>query len=105
MESVTEFDLLAAGVVILAVLAAWNTVWTSIKNYREAKRPRDDEKARLDALEKHVDNDNRRLNELEESNRLMLRAISQLIEHEVTGNHDGELRKVQQDINTYLINR
>lgn len=105
MEAFTENNLLTFGVVALAVLAIWNTVWTSIKNYREAKKPRDDLRAKLEAHDAMLKRDKARLDDLEQSSRLMLRAISQLIEHEVTGNHNDQLRQVQQDINTYLINR
>lgn len=105
MEALTGDNLLAFGVVALAIIAIWNTVWTAIKNYREAKKPRDDEKARLEAVEEHLDNDNKRLNSLEESNRLMLRGMVQLLEHEIDGNHTELLKDVKDDIETYLINR
>lgn len=105
MENVNAQSLATFALVALALLAIWNTVWTSVRNYREARKPRDEEKARLAEVEKHLDNDNRRLNELEQSNRLVLRALSQLIDHELDGNHTDKLEKARDDINEYLINR
>lgn len=106
METIfAQNNLLTFGVVLLAIVATWNTLWTGVRNYREAKKPRDDEKARLDAVEEHLDNDNRRLNELEGSNRLLLRAFSVMLEHEISGDHVEQLERVRDDINTYLINR
>lgn len=105
MEHVTETDILAAAVVILAIVAAWNTIWSGIKNYREARKPQNDLRATVEAHGKMLAKDKERLDELEESNRLLLRAISQLIEHELTGNHDDQLVSVKDDINKFLINR
>lgn len=76
-----------------------------VRTVREWTRPATDVGARLDAHDELLDKDNRRLGELEESNRLLLRAISQLIEHELTGNHNDQLKSVKDDINKYLINR
>lgn len=76
-----------------------------VRTVKEWTKPAMDVAGRLDAHDDLLAKDNRRLGELEESNRLVLRAISQLIEHEVTGNHEAELKAVKDDINRYLINR
>ena len=105
MAQLTEVDILAAAAVVLIIVTAWNTVWSGIKNYREARKPQNDLRAQVEAHGNMLAKDKERLDELEESNRLMLRAISQLIEHELTGNHDDQLTRVKDDINEYLINR
>lgn len=105
MENLNGQNLMTFGIVALAILAIWNTVWASYKNYREAKKPRDDEKARLAEVEEHLDNDNKRLNDLEQSTRLMLRGMVQLLDHEIDGNHTELLAAVRDDIETFLINR
>lgn len=76
-----------------------------VKTVREWAKPAVDVAGRLDRHDELLANDNKRLGELEESNRLMLRAISQIIEHEVSGNHTEQLKKVRDDINSYLINK
>lgn len=105
MEQLTGPNILTFAVVLLAIVAIWNTVWMGIKNVREARKPQNDLRAKVEAHDVMLARDKARLDDLEQSSRLMLRAISQLIEHEVTGNHNDQLRKVQEDINTYLINR
>jgi len=105
MEHLTGPDVLTFGVVLLAIVATWNTLWAGIKNIREARKPTDDLRATVEAHSAMLAKDKARLDDGDEMQRLLLRAISQLIEHEVTGNHDEQLRQVQQDINTYLINR
>ncbi|MBR1445457.1 MAG: hypothetical protein IJ586_00010 [Alloprevotella sp.] len=105
MESLTGPNLLTFGVVLLALVATWNTLWTGWKNVREARKPQDDLRAMVESHGKMLAKDKERLDDLEESNRLVLRAISQLIEHELTGNHNKQLTEVKDDINDYLINR
>lgn len=59
-------------------------------------------------LKKHdelLDNDKRKLDDHEESMKLVLRAQMTLIDHELTGNSVDRLREVKNDINAYLINR
>lgn len=96
---------MAAGVVLLAIVATWNTVWAGVKNLREARKPNDDLRAKVAAHDQMLARDKARLDDGDQMQRLLLRAISQLIEHEVSGNHDEQLKAVQNDINEYLINR
>ena len=76
-----------------------------VKTVKEWAKPAVDVAGRLDAHDTMLSRDKARLDDLEEANRLMLRAISQLIEHEVTGNHNEQLKAVKDDINHFLINR
>ena len=92
-------------VVLIGVCTFIVLLGNVVKTVREWTRPAVDLGERLDAHDTMLSRDKQRLDELEESNRLLLRAISQLIEHEVTGNHDAELRAVKDDINRFLINR
>lgn len=61
------------------------------------------EKVRLH--EERLDRDYRRLNELESSNRLIMRGIMQLMNHELDGNHTAQLKDVRDEIENHLINR
>lgn len=92
-------------VVLIGVCTFIVLLGNVVKTVREWTRPAVDFGERLNAHDAMLSRDKQRLDELEESNRLLLRAISQLIEHEVTGNHDAELRAVKDDINRFLINR
>lgn len=59
-------------------------------------------------LEKHaqyLDNDDKRLESMEETNRLIMRGVMQLMSHEIDGNHSAQLRETRDDMESYLINR
>lgn len=60
------------------------------------------------AIEKHMEylnNDNNRLKEMEESNRLIMRGMLGIMTHEIDGNHVDELKQTRDEIQDYLINR
>ena len=61
--------------------------------------------AKLKRHDELLDNDKRKLDDHEESMKLVLRAQMTLIDHELTGNNVDRLREVKNDINAYLINR
>ena len=105
MEALTGNNLLTFAVVLLALVAVWNTMWSGYKNYKEAKKPHDDLRSTINDHSKMLHRDNERLRELEECNRLLLRAFSVILEHEITGNHIESLVQVKNDINDFLINR
>ena len=59
-------------------------------------------------LEKHdekLDNDNRRLKELEDSNKVIMRSMLALMSHAIDGNHTDELRKARDDMQEYLLGK
>lgn len=106
METILQGNnLLTFGVVLLAIVATWNTLWTGIKNYREAKKPQDDLKSQIKNQAAMLNRDNNRLRELEECNKLLLRGLGMLLEHEISGNHVEQLTLVKNEINEFLINR
>lgn len=118
---------------VIGLLAIVATAWGGIKAIREALAPlrnmTDLVKETAEKVEKltktvdklnetvdrHselLDNDNKRLeadrehlDDLEKSNRLVLRGISQLIEHEVHGNNTEKIQATKEAIDDYLINR
>ena len=59
-------------------------------------------------IEKHaeyLDNDKKRLDEAEDSNRLIMRGVMQLLSHEIDGNHTTQLQETRDEMENYLINR
>ena len=98
-------DLSTFAVVGLGLLAAFNLIWAAYKNLKEAQKPSETLRDTVEAHAEMLDRDNKRLHSLEEGQRLNLRAISQLIEHELTHNHEEQLKQVKDEINHYLINK
>lgn len=59
-------------------------------------------------LEKHTEylsNDNQRLKDVEDTNRLIMRGIMNLLSHEIDGNHTTQLQKVRDAMNEYLMDK
>lgn len=92
-------------VVLLAIAGGISVFGNAVKTIRDWIAPVSSHVDRIDALELHLDNDNKRLNQLEESNKLLLRGINVLIDSKLDGNHIDELNQVKDDITHYLINK
>ena len=78
----------------------------------KAGEPEHVQNQRLDALEKKVDKlseyldrDNRRLNSLDEGNRVTQQALLALMSHAINGNDIDKLSRAKDDLESYLINK
>lgn len=73
--------------------------------FKKAKQP---DTERDETLKKHtqmLDNDNKRLKELEESNKIMMQSMLALMSHSIDGNHIEDLKQARDDLQKYLIRR
>lgn len=95
---------IAVGVIVVAcsMLVA---LWQAVKAVKEMTQPAKDLMQRVDRIEEHLDNDKRRLDDQEQAQKLLLRGMLVLVEHETTGNHTADLNLLKSDISGYLINR
>lgn len=95
--------------VLLLVVDVYIRVMTAVKTYREEKgrrnHPVDALEAKVDEHEEKLKKDYARLNELEEGNRIMMRAMMALLSHDINGNSDDKLKESLEEIQQYLINR
>ena len=78
----------------------------------KAQEPEHVQNRRLDELEKKVDKfseyldrDNKRLNSLDEGNRVTQQALLALMSHAINGNDIDKLSRAKDDLENYLINR
>ena len=76
--------------------------WTVLKKLREPEAERD---KTLKVHGEVLDNYNKRLSELEDSNKVLMQAILALMGHEIDGDHTEQLRKAKDDLERYLISR
>lgn len=105
MENLTLTEIKDFAVVALAILAFIVLLGNAIKAIKDWKKPGDDLKTwKLDVNTK-LSNDNRRLHDLEEGNRVICRGILALLSHEINGNSDDKLRASQTEIQNYLIEK
>lgn len=82
------------------------------KAMAKAQEPERIQNNRLDELEKKVDKfaeffdrDNKRLNSLDEGNRVTQQALLALMSHAINGNDTEKLIRAKDDLENYLINK
>jgi len=109
MADITFGQLAGLAALVLVLVGAYNTIMTAVKNAREEKKRKD---APVNTLEEQVKKheerlkrDHERLNDLEASNRIILRAHMAMLSHEINGNSDDKLKDSFDEIQKYLISK
>lgn len=69
------------------------------------KKPDKDRDEMINQHEKKLENDHKRLAELEESNKIMMQSMLALMSHAIDGNHIEDLKQARDDLQKYLIRR
>lgn len=105
MENLTLEQIRDAVIVLVAVLAFVVLLGNFIKTVKGWKQPHDDLEAWRRDVDEKLNRDNRRLNDLEEGNRVICRGILAMLSHEINGNSKDKLISSQQEITNYLIER
>lgn len=109
LKDITPDSLLLAFLVVLALLGAYITVMNAVKAWREEKQRKDKPVNDLEEIvNDHTDmlrRDNDRLRELEEGNRIMMRAMLALLSHDINGDSSDKLKEAMDEIQRYLIER
>lgn len=109
MEKITFEQLVALAAIVLILVGAYNTIMSAIKTYREEKRRKDapvsDLETQVKKHEERLGRDHMRLNDLEESNRIIMRALMAMLSHEINGNSDEKLKASFDEMQKYLIEK
>ena len=101
MEMAWQYvSLICVGITTLGGAGA--IVISIIKWFRQPDKDRDE---MLNEHEKKLDNDHKRLLELEESNKIMMQSMLALMSHAIDGNHIEDLKQARDDLQKYLIRR
>lgn len=113
MEGISAADIwavLLGGASAVVLLA--NAVEKITKAVKAAKAPNDQQNERLDRLEKwqegvdrRLDNDYRRLDDIDEGNRATQRALLALLDHGIDGNNIEQMQHAKESLQNHLINR
>lgn len=102
--------------VILAVAGAISTLagaanWL-VKLIQAIKAPNAEQDKRLSDLEKHMEevdtflaNDNKRLDNIDESTRVTQRALLALLAHGIDGNHQSQMEDAKKELELHLIKK
>lgn len=80
-------------------------IWGFLKIIKEVKKPSEDLKKQVEQNTFHLDNDNKRIKDLEETNKLILQCLLVSINHDITGNGVDEMKELRDKIQTYLITK
>lgn len=99
----TEFAITSGQLMWLCTLIAG--LWSVIKIIKEIRKPNDDLKETVDKHSELLDNDNKRLKEHEESNRMILKCLLVIINHEITGNGIETMKEARDDLQKYLVDK
>jgi hypothetical protein len=109
MQDITFEKLVGLMAVALVLIGAYNTIMGAIKTHREEQKRKD---APVNNLEEQVKGheeklkrDNDRLKELEDGNRIMMRAMMALLSHDINGNSSEKLKQSLEEIQQYLIDK
>lgn len=80
-------------------------LWGLWKIVKEARKPNDDLKAKVEKHDRLLDKDNKRLETVEASNQMILQSLLVIINHEITGNGVEKMKTVRDSLEEYLIKR
>lgn len=116
VQTLTFEQLVVTAGVILLIIGIYNTVMTAVKNRREEKKRRDAPmnslEAKVDSLEERADDhdaklkrDYDRLNAMDSSIRILMRALMALLSHDINGNSTDKLKASFEEMQKYLIDK
>ena len=90
---------------LLGLCAFVTAVWGVWKTTKEESKPSADLKKEVDEHSRLLESDNKRLKEVEESNRLILQSLLVIVNHEISGNGIDGMKKTRDELQEYLVNR
>lgn len=109
LQTLTYEQLLGSVVVLMILIGAYNTVMSAIKTHREETRrkeqPMSDIEKNVQEHEERLKRDHKRLNTIEEANRIQMRALMAILHHDIDGNSTDGLKKSYDEIQQYLIDK
>lgn len=109
IQALTFEQLVGAAAVILLMVGIYNTLMGAIKTAREERRLKNQPvttlEDRVNDHDKKLARDHERLTALEDSNRIIMRALMAIMSHEINGNDTAKLSASFEEIQAYLIER
>ena len=104
------------GMVVLAAAGAVTAVGAAVKmiadGIKAAKAPNQSQDKRIDAAEKKIKDiekilaqDEKRLDTIDDGNRVTQRALIALLGHGLDGNNQKQMQAAKEELESYLINR
>lgn len=105
MDKITGADFRSFVIVLAALVVFVGGILSVAKNWRDLRKPSADQNKWRNDTDAKLDRDNKRLTVLEDGNKVLCQGMLAMLNHEITGNSIDKLRKAQDLMNEYLINR
>ena len=90
---------------ILGFCVLITSVWAVFKIIREINKPNDDLKRTVEQHSIALDNDNKRLKQLDDDNRMILQSLLVIVNHSIDNNGIDKLKEARTELQEYLIKR
>lgn len=104
MEQIADAVTICALITSIATIV--NIITIVVTKLREPEKNQNDRindlEERLDKVERHLENDNMRLEEIEEDNAVTHQALFALLSHALNGNDIDSLKNARKELETYL---
>lgn len=108
-ETITFGAILIFAAVFLMLIDIYLKVSSARKEYREEKhrkeQPVDTLEEKVEDHDKKLKRDYERINDLEDGNRVMMRAMLAMLSHEISGNSIDKLKESMAELQNYLVNK
>ena len=105
MDKLSGDDLRSFVIVLAALVVFLGGVLSIAKNWRDLRKPNEDMATWRKNTDSKLKRDDQRLISLEDGNRALCQGMLAILNHEITGNSVDKLRKAQETMQDYLINR
>ena len=73
--------------------------------FKELKKPNEDLKGVVSKHDRLLDNDDKRLKAIEDSNKMILQCLLVIINHDITGNGIDKMKEAREELQEFLINK
>lgn len=90
---------------LLGLCSTIGIIWGTYKIYKEWKKPSDDLKKKVEQHDTFFANDKKRIDSIDESNKILCKSMLVLINHEITGNGIDKMKQARDELQEYLIER
>ena len=105
MAEITGGDVKSFFVVFAALVVLVSGIISIAKNVKELRKPAFDYDQWRRQTDVKLDNDNKRINEIERADKVMMQSQLAILNHLRTGNGEEKIKEAQDAINNYLVNR
>lgn len=90
---------------ILGFCALVTALWGIWKIVKELKKPNNNLKETVAKHDQLLIHDNKRLKDIEDSNKMILQSLLVIINHDITGNGIEKMKEAREELQEFLINK